>query len=83
MWFVAIGTLLLVLKAIGWSALDNLSWWWALAPFPCAVAWWAWSDGTGRTSRKAMARYDARREERRQRNVENLGMTTGPTKKRK
>jgi small Trp-rich protein len=80
MWFVAIGTLLTVLKAIGWSALDNLSWWWALSPFVCAMLWWAWSDGTGRTSRKAMDKYEERRAERRKRNVENLGMTTGPKK---
>jgi small Trp-rich protein len=38
-----------------------------MAPFALAVAWWTWADSTGYTKRKAMAREDKRRDERRER----------------
>jgi small Trp-rich protein len=50
-----------------------------LAPFAGAAVWWAWSDATGYTKRRAMERMDNRKADRRQRNMDALG--TGPKRK--
>lgn len=61
-------------------------WTWAddwvklLAPFGLAAVWWTWSDWSGYTRRKAMARDDERRLARRQKSVDALGLKTGGRK---
>jgi small Trp-rich protein len=75
MWFVVIGTLLILLKASG-VALASLSWWWVLSPFPLAMVWWEWADKSGHTKRRAMDKLEARKEERRRKNLVNMGMDT-------
>lgn len=78
MWFVAIGVLILVLNLAGigpvgtWTWRDD--WWLMLLPFVLAIAWWTWSDVTGLTRRKAMDRIDAKRQARRQKALDALGM---------
>ena len=67
MYLLGLGLLLLLLKYIEWGFVAAWSWWLVMAPFALAVAWWAWADSTGYTKRKAMAREDKRRDERRER----------------
>ena len=73
MWFVLIGTLLVVLKLAGVAPVDAWSWLWVLLPFGLAVLWWAWADKSGLTQRKAMQRLDERKEDRRRKAMEALG----------
>ncbi len=73
MYLLALGLILLVLKYLEVGPVAAWSWWWVLAPFALAVAWWAWADASGYTKRKAMQREDARREARRDRTKEAIG----------
>jgi small Trp-rich protein len=50
------------------------SWWAVLTPFGLAVAWWAYSDATGMTQRREMDKVDERRQERRRKAFEALGI---------
>ena len=87
MWFVGLGVLLLVMNLanIGpvgaWTWEDD--WWLMLAPFGRAVVWWAWADATGWNKRRAMEKIDARREERRRKNLDALGLGGDQNKKRR
>jgi small Trp-rich protein len=78
--FVIVGLLLLVLKLTEFGPVGLWSWWAVLAPFACAAAWWVWADVTGYTKRRAMDGMEAKKEERRRRNMEALGTT--PKRKR-
>lgn len=78
--FIVIGVVLLGLKLAEIGPVGAWSWWLVLAPFGCAVAWWAWADASGYTKRRAMDRMAAKKDERRQRNLEALGM--GPKRRR-
>ncbi|MEW6703752.1 MAG: TIGR04438 family Trp-rich protein [Pseudomonadota bacterium] len=73
MWFVLLGLLLTLLKALD-IALAETSWLWVLSPFALAAAWWAWADMSGYTKRKAMEKMSARQAERRRQHLEHLGM---------
>jgi small Trp-rich protein len=77
--FVVVGLLLLGLKVAEVAPVGAWSWWIVLSPFACAAVWWAWADATGYTKRRAMDRMDAKKEDRRRRNMEALG--TGPRRK--
>jgi small Trp-rich protein len=74
MWMVALGVLLILLKVADFGPVGLWSWWVVLAPFVIAVFWWAWADSTGWTQRRAMDRMDEKKEERRKKNLANLGM---------
>ncbi len=84
MWFVVIGVLIQVMNLVGIGPVGAWTWsqhWMEmLAPFGLALAWWFWADRSGWTQRKAMERMEARRQERRDRHMEALGM--GSRKKR-
>lgn len=73
MWFVLIGTLLVVLKLAGVAPVAGWSWFIVLIPFGLAVLWWAWADKSGLTQRQAMQRLDERKEQRRKKAMEALG----------
>ena len=79
--FVVIGLLLIALKLGEVGPVATLAWWWVLSPFALAVAWWSWSDSSGRTSRKAMERLDERKEKRRDEAMSKLGID--PKRKKK
>lgn len=72
--FVVIGVLLVLLKWLEIGPFETWSWWWVVAPFGLAVVWWAWADSTGLTQKRAIARMDRRKAERRERDLERLGM---------
>jgi small Trp-rich protein len=80
MGFLIVGVLLLVMKVAEFGPVAELSWMWVLLPFGLAVAWWAFADSTGLTQRRAMRKMDARKEERRQRSLEQLGLGLHPGK---
>ncbi len=74
MWLVLLGVLLLIMKLMAFGPAADLSWGWVLAPFGGAAAWWAWADSTGYYQRKTMEKLDAKRVERRTKNLDALGM---------
>lgn len=78
MWFVVIGVVMLVMNVMGYGPVGAWTWsehWWALlAPFGAAVVWWFWADTTGWTQRKAMDKVDAKRQERRDKQLDALGL---------
>lgn len=76
MWFIALGVLLVGLKLAALGPVGTLSWWWVLSPFAAAALWWAWADKYGYTQRKAMDRMDRKKQARRERQLEDLGLDT-------
>ncbi|HEY8359664.1 MAG TPA: TIGR04438 family Trp-rich protein [Ramlibacter sp.] len=81
MYLLGIGIVLVVLKYLEIGPVAAWQWWYVLAPFALAVAWWSWADWSGYTKRKAMQREDARKQARIDKSREALGM--GPKKKRR
>ena len=80
MWFVVIGIVLLVCHALDIGPMAHWTWnlggdlWKFCLPFGLAVAWWAWSDASGRTKRLAMKADAQRKEDRRQRGIDLMGL---------
>jgi small Trp-rich protein len=74
MWLVGLGVVAVVLKLAGISFVAGLSWWWVLAPFALAAVWWQVADSSGMTQRAAMRRADEKAAERRQAQMEALGL---------
>lgn len=74
MFFVVIGTLAIVLKLLGVAPVADWSWWIVLAPFGLAVLWWSYADWSGLTKRREMDKLDERKEERRRKAMEALGI---------
>lgn len=72
--FLLLGLALLALKFAEIGPVATWSWWVVLAPFGLAVAWWAYADGTGLTQRRAIAKMEKRKADRRQRDMEALGL---------
>ena len=79
--FLGLGLLLLGLKLAEYGPVATWSWWGVLLPFGLATAWWAFADSIGLTQRRAMDKMDAKKVDRRQRNMEALGL--GPRRDRK
>ena len=86
MWFVAIGVLMLILNLAGIGPVGAWTWkedWWImLSPFVVAVLWWAWADWSGFTQRKPMQKVDDKREARRQKALDALGLQSPKKRKR-
>lgn len=74
--FLLLGILLLVLKWQEIGPVASWSWLVVLAPFGLAVLWWAFADSTGLTQRRAIEKMEQRKAERRQRDMEALGLGT-------
>jgi small Trp-rich protein len=75
MWFVGLGCLLVLLKWADLTAVAGWSWWIVLAPFAAAAIWWIIADATGYTKARESEREDRRVAERRERHLENLGLS--------
>jgi len=73
MYLLALGVVLLALKYLEIGPVAAWSWWWVLAPFALAVAWWSWADSSGYTKRKAMERENAKRQARIERHKDAIG----------
>ena len=72
--FIVLGVLLLGLKLAELPPVAGWSWFLVLTPFALAVAWWAWSDATGRTTRQAMRKDQKRKEDRRRNLADGMGL---------
>jgi small Trp-rich protein len=87
MWFVAIGVAMLVMNMAGVGPIGAWTWkeqwFWMLLPFGLALLWWAWADWSGWTKRKAMEKIDAKRDARRQKALDALGLQSPGKKGRK
>ena len=79
--FLILGILLLAMKLAEFGPVAAWSWWLVLAPFGLAVLWWGFADSIGLTQRRAMDKMEEKKIERRNRNLEALGM--GPRRDRK
>lgn len=64
MLFLFLAIIFLVLKYLEVGFLSTYSWWWVCLPLGLAIAWWSWSDASGRTKRLAMEKMDKRKDER-------------------
>ena len=71
---VVVGTLLVILKLAEFGPVANWSWLWILLPFGLAVAWWIYADSTGLTQRRAIRRMEERKTQRRERDIQALGL---------
>lgn len=74
MWFVVIGCALLTMKMTEFGFAADWSWGWILLPFGLAVAWWTFADASGLTRRREMDKLDERKQERRRRHMDALGL---------
>lgn len=72
--FLILGMLLLAMKLAEFGPVAGWSWWIVLAPFALAVAWWTLADSTGLTQRRAMDKMERLKAQRRDRNLDALGM---------
>ncbi|HEY0957389.1 MAG TPA: TIGR04438 family Trp-rich protein [Roseateles sp.] len=84
--FILVGVLFVLLRLGGWVEFHKdpiWAWCIVLAPFGLAMLWWWWSDASGYTQRKAMQSLDAKKEARRQQQMEALGQARPGDKKRR
>ena len=83
MLLVVVGTILLLLKLLDIEPVAAWSWWWILSPFAGAVLWWAYADSTGLTQRRAIKRMEERKVQRRERDIEALGLGISSHRRKK
>ncbi|RYF61973.1 MAG: TIGR04438 family Trp-rich protein [Comamonadaceae bacterium] len=74
MLFLIVGVLGVLLKYLEVGFVAGLSWWIVLTPFALTLAWWAWADASGYSSRRAMERDERRKQARIDRTRSQLGM---------
>lgn len=79
--FIGLALLFIVLKALDVGFMTKIDWIWICVPLGAAVVWWALADKYGYTQRKAMEAMDAKKEERRQRQLQAMGR--GEAKKKR
>ena len=78
--FVLIGVLMIAGNLFGVGPTANWNWeflgdaWKFALPFIAAAFWWAWSDASGLTKRRAMRKDDERKQDRRDRGIEQMGL---------
>ncbi|MBT9503942.1 MAG: TIGR04438 family Trp-rich protein [Burkholderiaceae bacterium] len=82
MWLILVGVLLLVMKVGEFSPVAGWSWIWVLMPFGLAVLWWAWADKVGYTQKQEMKKLDERKDARRNKSLEALGIDTTKRKRK-
>lgn len=74
MYLVLVGVLLLVLKFADVAPVAAWSWWWVLSPFGLAFLWWSYSDASGLTKKREIDKIEDRKESRRRKAFEALGI---------
>ena len=89
MWLVLLGVFQILLHVAEIGPFAKWTWdlsgelWLFTWPFIGAVIWWAWADGSGYNARKEMEALDHRREDRRAKNLVDLGMRHKVDKRRR
>jgi small Trp-rich protein len=73
---VIVGVLMLLAWWLDFGPFGKLPWWVPLLPFLGAAIWWHFADATGWTQRHAMRKMGERKQQRRERDVEALGLGT-------
>ena len=81
MYLLGIGILLLLMKYLEVGPVAAWSWWAVLTPFGLAALWWAWADWSGYTKRRAVDKENKRKQERIDKQREQLGIGIRRTKK--
>jgi small Trp-rich protein len=80
MYFVILGVIIILMNLLGIGPPAAWTWnlggdlWKFAVPFALAAVWWAWADASGYNKRKEMERMERRRQDRREQNLEALGM---------
>jgi small Trp-rich protein len=75
--FLVVGVLLLALWLGDVGPFGQLDWWWVAVPFGLAVLWWEFADNSGWTKRRAMEKMEQRKIQRREQQMEALGLKVG------
>jgi len=73
--FLIVGLLLAALKVAEFGPVAEWSWWTIAIPFGLAAAWWAFSDASGLTQKRAIRKMEDKKADRRRRDMEALGLT--------
>ena len=81
MYFLLAGIAAMLMKYLEVGPLAAWPWWVVLSPFGMAVVWWAWADSSGYTKRKEMDKMDKRKQDRIDRQREQMGMLSTKRKK--
>ena len=76
MYFLIAGVVALIWNYWRIGLVADSSWWWVMALFALAVAWWSFADSSGYTKRKEMEKMDAKKQARLDRQKEPLGIRT-------
>lgn len=74
MYFLIAGVVALVWNYWRIGLVADSTWWWVMALFGLAIAWWAYADATGYTKRKEMEKMDKKKQERIDKHKAALGM---------
>ena len=74
MYFLVAGIGLVIWNFYRIGLVADMSWWWVLSPFAMAIAWWSWSDASGRTKRKEMEKVERRKQDRIERQRAAMGI---------
>ena len=74
MYAVILGVLLLAAKVAEFGPFADWSWWIVLAPFGVAALWWQFADSTGLTKRREIDKIERKKQERREKALEALGI---------
>ena len=81
MYFLLAGIAALLMKFLEVGPVAAWPWWVVLSPFGMAVVWWAWADSSGYTKRKEMDKMDKRKQDRLDKQREQMG-TLSPKRKK-
>ncbi len=73
---VIVGTLLLIAHLADFGPFGSWPWYVIAAPFVGAVLWWNFADNSGWTQRRAMAKMERKKAERREKAMDALGLNS-------
>lgn len=73
---VIVGVLLLVAHLADFGPFGAWPWWVIGLPFLLAVLWWHFADTSGWTQRRVMDKMERKKQERREKTMVSLGLTT-------
>jgi small Trp-rich protein len=88
MYFVIIGVVIILLNLAGIGPMAEWTWnltgdlWKFCVPFFFAFVWWVWADVTGYNKRREMEKMEAKKQARREANLEALGMDSRARRKK-